>query len=188
MKRVSFVFATGLTWLDRLVTRVTKSPWSHVALRFDSDNILVEALAGTGFIIQEGGKYSDWPVSRSISLEISEADYENMLQLSLSWNADGIAYGYKTCLLIGIKEVFGPPVAKACLKVFPGLDSNKMVCSEMIVNLWRQANPEFLSGRDPRLVSPDELYQVLIALSPLDSRDTDFRDKIDKPRDCAYNC
>lgn len=183
MKQVSIVFATGASWLDRLVTRVTKSPWSHVALRFDSDNILVEALAGAGFLIRDGKKYDGWVVSQTIRLQISEADYGNMLRLSRRWEKDRIAYSYKTCIAIGIKEVFGAPMAKACLILFPGLDSNKMVCSEMIVRLCRQANPDFLSGLDPRLVSPDELYRVLTALSP-----ADFQDKIDKQGDCAYNC
>jgi len=188
MKQVSFVFATGTSWLDRLVTMVTNSPWSHVALRFDSDNILVEALAGTGFMIRAGEKYDDWPVSQTIRLQISEVDYVNMLQLSRRWEQDRIAYSYKTCILIGIKKVFGTLAARACLHLFSGLDANRMVCSEMIVHLWRQANPEFMSGQNPRLVSPDELYRVLIALAPPDFQGTDFQDKIDKPGDCAYNC
>lgn len=184
MKQVTFVFATGASWLDRLVTSVTRSPWSHVALRFDNENVLVEILAGRGFIIHPSGKkYDDWPISRSIHRQISEQSYVNMLTLCRYWEQKQVSYGYITGMVIGMKEFFGVNAASTLLAVFAGLVSNTMVCSELMVNLWRQVEPDFLPGQDHRLVSPNEFYQALLQQFP-----EEIEDKIDKPPDCAYNC
>jgi len=162
MKQVTFVFATGASWLDRLVTWVTRSPWSHVAMRFDSDDILVEALAGRGFLIQPGTKYNKFSINRSIQRHIPELVYDEMLVKCRRWEQEKVPYGYTTCLLIGVKEVFGLATAKFVLAMFPWWGSDTMICSELIINLWRQAESDFLQGQNHRLVCPDELYRALL--------------------------
>jgi len=162
MSQVSFVFATGESWLDSLVTTVTKSRWSHVALRFDAEDLLVESLVFRGLILQCGKKYEDWPVSQTISREIPDMHYKAMLVLSRSWGEQNIPYGYATCAAIGLKELLGLRIGKAALKLSPGKEGSTLVCSEMLVKLWRIAFPDFLSAMDSRLVSPDEFYRALL--------------------------
>lgn len=161
MKDVSFVFATGGSWLDSLVTTVTKSCWSHVALRFDAEDILVEALVFRGLILQPGNKYDTWPVSKTIRCEVSEDVYDTMLTMSRRWSEQKVPYGYATCVAIGLKELLGVRIGKAFLAMLQGKEGATLVCSEMLVKLWRIGFPDFFSGRDSRLVSPDELYQEL---------------------------
>ena len=168
MKTVSFVFATGSSWLDRLVTSITRSPWSHVAMRFDADDLLVETLAGRGFLTGAGDKYAGWMSSRVISRQVPDEIYDEMLALSRRWQAAAPPYGYATCLAIGIKELFGRRAGYIALAVLPARAANTLVCSEMLVILWRLAEPEFLHGQDPRLVSPDQLFQTLLKGSVAD--------------------
>ena len=163
MKEVSFIFATGESRLDWLVTTVTGSRWSHVAFRFDAEDLLVEALAFRGLLLQPGNKYETWPKSRTFRREVAEEFYSEMLSLSRRWSQQKLSYGYFTCVAIGLKEVVGFGAGRAALSLFPGKEGATLVCSEMIVKLWRIAYPDFLQGRDPRLVSPDELYQSMLA-------------------------
>ena len=182
MKQVSFVFATGESWLDRLVTVFTRSAWSHVALRFEDSDLLVEALAGRGLLLEPGNKYADWRRSQALSFSVSDDSYAAMLAQAHQWQKSAIGYGYATCLAIGIKEIFGVWAGRALLALLAGFAANTLVCSEMLVKLWRQVEPDFFIGQDCRLVSPEQLYRVLL------QRQQDARDKIDKPTDCAYNC
>ena len=158
---VTFIFVTGSTWLDSLVTTVTRSRWSHVALRFEQENLLVEALVGRGLILQPGHKYDAWPTRMELSRTIPPAAYAEMLAVSRRWAGGNIPYGYQTCAAIGLKELFGRKAGGWALDHLSGKTSKTMVCSELIVNLWRIAAPDFFAGREPRLVSPDELYRVL---------------------------
>lgn len=168
MKTVSFIFATGSSWLDRLVTSVTRSPWSHVAMRFDADDLLVETLAGRGFLTGTGDKYAGWISSRVISRLVQDEIYDEMLALSRRWQAAAPPYGYATCLAIGIKELFGTRSAGTALALLPAGSAKTLVCSEMLVKLWRVAEPDFLFGQDPRLISPDQLFQTLLKGSVAD--------------------
>ena len=161
MKTVTFIFVTGSSWLDSLVTTVTRSRWSHVALRFETEDLLVEALVGRGLILQTGHKYDVWPTRMEIPRTIPPAAYAGMLASAHRWAGGNIPYGYRTCAAIGLKELFGRKAGGWALDHFPAKTSKTMVCSELIVNLWRIAAPDFFAGREPRLVSPDELYRVL---------------------------
>jgi len=161
MKSVTFVFATGTSWMDSLVTTVTKSCWSHVALRFDDDDLLVEALAGRGCILQSGKKYDGWITSLTIPQLVSEKAYVEMLQLSRQWATENIPYGYRTCVAIGMKELFGQRAGRLTLGWLSDKSRETLVCSEVLVGLWRIAVPKFLQGQDPSLVSPDELFRQL---------------------------
>ena len=161
MKGVTFVFATGTSWMDSLVTMVTKSRWSHVALRFDDDDLLVEALAGRGCILQSGKKYDEWVPSLTVPQLVSEKAYEEMLQLSRQWATENIPYGYRTCVAIGIKEMLGQRAGRLTLGWLSEKSRETLVCSEVLVGLWRIAVPKFLQGRDPSLVSPDEFFRQL---------------------------
>ena len=165
MRQVSFIFATGESRLDFLVTTITNSSWSHVALRFDEENLIVESLAFRGCILQAGNKYDGWAKSRTIRLEVSKDVYFEMLALARRWGTQNIPYGYATCVAIGIKELLGARAGKVALGWLPGTDGSTLVCSEMLVKLWRIGFPDFLPGRDPRLVSPDELYRTLLQSS-----------------------
>ena len=180
MKRVSYVFATGETWLDRLVTVATRSEWSHVAFWFEEADLLVESQAGRGFLLERGIKYADWRKSKQISFSVSDDSYAALLAQSHQWQRSAIGYGYATCLAIGIKELLGGWAGRALLAMLPRSAAETLVCSELLVKLWRQVEPGFFAGQDCRLVSPEELYRVLLQ--------RDERDKIDKPADCAYNC
>jgi hypothetical protein len=161
LKTVVFVFVTGSTWLDSLVTTVTRSRWSHVALRFETENLLVEALVGKGLILQPGHKYDAWPTRVEIPRTVPPAAYAEMLALARRWAGGNIPYGYRTCAAIGLKELFGRKAGGWALDHLPGKTSITLVCSELIVNLWRITAPDFFAGWEPRLVSPDELYRVL---------------------------
>ena len=180
MKQISFVFATGASWLDRLVTKITRSPWSHVALRFDDDDILVEAQAGKGFLVGAGGKYADWTMSQALSRFVADDVYKEMMNQAYRWKTAAVPYGYTTCLAIGVKEICGQRAALTLLSMLPRFFDETLVCSEMLVKLWRIADPEFMTGQDCRLISPDQLFQVFTQ--------QDGQGKIDKPGDCAYNC
>ncbi len=160
MKTVTFLFVTGSSWLDYLVTTVTRSRWSHVALRFEPDDLLVEALVGRGLILQSGSKYDDWTTRQAISRDVPERAYYGMLEQSQRWARQNIPYGYRTCLAIGLKVLLGEAAGEWALQQLPGRRLNNMVCTELIVKLWRMAEPEFLPGQEPRLVSPDELYRL----------------------------
>ena len=179
MKQISFLFVTGDSWLDLLVTKVTRSRWSHVALRFDDDQILVEALAGRGVRVESGDRYENWPRNVEVSGFVTNAAYEAMRLQAEQWVEQEVTYGYLTCLSIGIKELFGLQAAKASLHLKRNSRRTTLVCSEMAVILWRLTDPGFFSGRDPELVSPDELYKILLSEAGC---------KIDKQEDCAYNC
>ena len=161
MKTISLIFATGPSWLDRLVTSVTHSPWSHVALRFDAENLLVETLAGRGFLTGAGDKYVGWTSSTVVSRLVPDDIYDQMLATSRGWAAEKIPYGYATCLAIGIKEVFGNRAGQIVLALLSAGSADTLVCSEMLVKLWRLVEPEFLSGQDARLVSPEQLFQAV---------------------------
>ena len=161
MKTVTFIFVTGSTWLDSIVTTVTRSRWSHVALRFEQENLLVEALVGRGLILQPGHKYDSWPTRMDIPRPIPPAAYAEMLAASRRLAGGNIPYGYRTCAAIGLKELFGRKAGGWAVDHLPGKTSTTMVCSELIVNLWRIAAPDFFVGQESRLVSPDELYRVL---------------------------
>ena len=163
VKEVSFVFATGGSWLDSLVTTVTKSRWSHVALRFDEEDLLVEALVFRGLILQPGDKYDAWPVSQTIRRAVSDELYVAMLTMCRRWSERKLSYGYATCVAIGLKELLGARAGKAFLALFPGKEGTTLVCSEMLVKLWRLGFPDFFSGKDARLVCPDELYKALLS-------------------------
>jgi hypothetical protein len=180
MKRVSFIFATGESWLDRLVTFVTRSAWSHVAFRFDDDGLLTEALAGRGFLLEPVDRFNGWERSQTISCSVSDDSYAAMLVQATRWRQSSIAYGYATCLAIGVKEVFGVWAGRTMLALLEGFAANTLVCSEMLVKLWRYVEPDFLAEQDCRLVSPEQLHRILLQMED--------RDKIDKPTDSAYNC
>lgn len=161
MKHVAFVFVTGTSWMDSLVTTVTKSRWSHAALRFEEDDLLVEALAGQGLILQSGKKYDGWNPSLTVPKQVQAAAYEKMLNLSRQWATENTPYGYRTCVAIGLKELFGQRAGRLALGWLASEKADTLVCSELLVKLWRIEFPNFLPGRDPRLVSPDELCKVL---------------------------
>lgn len=161
MRQITFIFATGKSWMDSTVTRVTKSRWSHVALRFDPDNILVEALAGKGLILQSGQKYDEWKPSLFVTKQVSPAAYASMISLARQWAATRIPYGYRTCAAIGVKELFGRHAGQLALDWFVQNGMETLVCSEVLVTLWRIANPPFLPGQEARLVSPNEFLQAL---------------------------
>ena len=131
MKQVSFIFATGESWLDRLVTTATRATWSHVALRFDEDNLLVEALAGRGLLLEAGDKYAGWERSQTVSCSIDDGAYAAMLSQVHQWKQMTIAYGYATCLAIGVKELLG---FRARLSIEEGLDQ--------YVGWFTQAHPQ----------------------------------------------
>ncbi|NMC31639.1 MAG: hypothetical protein GYA36_04155 [Veillonellaceae bacterium] len=161
MKTVTFLFVTGSSWLDYLVTTVTQSRWSHVALRFEPDELLVEALVGQGLILQPGSKYDEWTTRQAISRDVPERVYYGMLEQSRRWARQNIPYGYRTSLAIGLKELLGEPAGKWVLQQLSGGSGSNMVCSELIVELWRMAEPDFLHAQEARLVSPDDLYRLL---------------------------
>ncbi len=161
MKRIAFIFVTGASWLDSLVTTVTKSSWSHVALRFDEDDILVEALAGRGLILQSGKKYEGWKPCLIVQKEIPEVDYSSMLNFCRQWAEQRTPYGYWTCLAIGLKELFGQRAGRLALQWFMPGKIDSLVCSELMVKLWRIAKPDFLPDQEARLVSPDEFLKAL---------------------------
>ncbi len=167
MRQITFVFATGESWMDSMVTRVTKSRWSHVAIKFDTDDILVEALAGKGLILQSGQKYDEWIPSLFVTKQVSEAAYDKMLSLSRQWAALNIPYGYRTCAAIGVQELFGRYAGQLALDGFVQNRMETLVCSEVLVTLWRIADPSFLPGREARLVSPNEFLQALKAECPI---------------------
>ncbi len=146
--------------MDSLVTTVTRSRWSHVALLFDADSVLVESLAGRGTILQPEGKYDKWTHCLKVRQWVPVPVYDEMLQLSRQWATANISYGYSTCVAIGLKELLGQRAGLLALGWLTGR-TETMVCSEMAVELWRLAVPGFLPGREARLVSPDELYQAL---------------------------
>ena len=173
MKRIAFVFVTGASWLDSLVTTVTKSSWSHVALCFEEDDILVESLAGRGLILQSGKKYDGWNPSLIVQKEISEMDYATMLNLCRQWAEKRTPYGYWTCLAIGLKELFGQRVGRLALRCFMPCKIESLVCSELMVKLWRIVASDFLTDHEARLVSPDELLKAL--------NEKSITSKIDKP-------
>jgi hypothetical protein len=93
------------------------------------------------------------------SRTIPSAAYDKMLAVSRRCADETIAYGYRTCAAIGLKEFFGRKVGEWALAQLPAKTEQTMVCSELIVKLWRIAAPDFFVGREPRLVSPDELYR-----------------------------
>ena len=157
MKQVSFIFATGESWLDRLVTTATRATWSHVALRFDEDNLLVEALAGRGLLLEAGDKYAGWQRSQIVSCSIDDGAYAAMLSQVHQWKRMTIAYGYATCLAIGVKELLGFRAGRSLLALLSGASSNTLICSEMLVKLWRYAEPDLMTGHDCRRVSPEQL-------------------------------
>jgi hypothetical protein len=161
MKSVAFIFVTGTSWMDSLVTTVTKSRWSHVVLRFEEDILLVEALAGRGFIVQSGNKYDGWEPSLTVTKQVPAAAYDKMLESSRQWATENTPYGYRTCVAIGVKELCGERAGLLALKWLTAGRANSLVCSELMVMLWRIAYPDFLPGRESRLVSPDELYKAL---------------------------
>lgn len=163
MKQVTLIFATGTTWMDSLVTSITKSRWSHVALRFDADNLLVEALAGRGLILQPGEKYDGWIESLSVPQLVPKQLYDEMIQLSRHWADENISYGYRTCLAIGMQNLFGKGTGRLMLELLPGKNEKTLVCSEALVTLWRIASPNFMAGLEARLLSPDEICQTLTA-------------------------
>lgn len=146
--------------MDSLVTTVTRSRWSHVALIFEDDSVLVESLAGRGTILQPEGKYDNWTRCLRVRKLVSVPVYDEMLRLSRQWASANISYGYRTCVAIGLKELLGQRAGLLALDCLTGR-MDTMVCSEMAVELWRVADPDFLPGREARLVSPDELYQAL---------------------------
>jgi hypothetical protein len=166
MKQITFVFATGDSWMDRLVMLVTKSHWSHVAMKFDDDEILVEALAGKGLILQAGKKYDDWAPSTSITRLVSESAYEQMLTLSQRWGAANVSYGYRTCLAIGVRELLGQQAGSWALECLCWRKKETLVCSELLIKLWRVQDPQFLSGSDPRLSSPEDIFKALATQAP----------------------
>jgi len=161
VRQVTFIFATGTSWMDLLVTSVTKSRWSHAALRFDADNLLVEALAGKGLILQPGGKYDGWIESLSVPQLVPKQLYDEMIQLSRHWADEKIPYGYRTCLAIGMQNLFGHRTGRLTLQLLPGKSKKTLVCSEALVTLWRIAAPDFMAGLEARLLSPDEICQTL---------------------------
>ena len=163
MKQVTLIFATGTTWMDSLVTSITKSRWSHAALRFDDDNLLVEALAGRGLILQPGGKYDGWIESLSVPQLVPKQLYDEMIQLSRHWADENISYGYRTCLAIGMQNLFGQRTGRLMLELLPGKSEKTLVCSEVLVTLWRIASPDFMAGLEARLLCPDEICQALTA-------------------------
>jgi len=166
MRQVTIVFATGKSWLDTIVTTVTKSRWSHVALRFDNEGLLVEALAGKGLILQPGRKYDEWKPRLFVTVQISEPAYEEMLSLSRQWAETNIPYGYRTSLAIGVKELFGKRVGTLALSWFTNTRVKDWVCSELLATLWRIEDPSFLQDCEPRLLTPDEIFQALILCCP----------------------
>ena len=147
--------------MDSLVTAITRSRWSHVALRFESDNVLAEALVGRGFILQPGGKYDGWNSRLGVPQLISGQAYNEMLYLSREWAEKRIPYGYQTCVAIGLKELFGLHAGSFALRWLLRPEDT-LVCSEMMVKLFRSSSPDFLLGKEARLVTPDELYQALM--------------------------
>ena len=161
MKCVTFIFVTGASWMDSLVTTVTKSRWSHVALLFEDNDLLVEELAGHGLILQSGKKYDGWNPSLTVAKQVPVLSYEKMLSRSRQWATEKTPYGYRTCVAIGLKELFGQRVGRLALRWLPPERRDSIVCSELMVKLWRIAFPDFLSGHEARLVSPDELLKVL---------------------------
>ena len=86
-----------------------------------------------------------------------------MLGVSREWGRQQIPYGYLTCAAIGAKALMGPKAGKLVLDSVPNGMNRTLVCSEMVVNLWRLGFPNFLAGTDARLVNPDDLFQVLSA-------------------------
>lgn len=166
MKQVSFIFATGAGWMDRLVTWTTRSCWSHAALRFEADGCLVEALAGRGLILQPGGKYDGWEPALSIAKWVPAGIYDEMLCLSRTWASQKVPYGYGTCMAIGFRELFGPDAGRLTLRLLPGNCGRTLVCTEALAKLWRIADPGFFADRDPRLISPEELFRALSAGPP----------------------
>jgi hypothetical protein len=168
MAKVSFIFAVGTSWLDSLVTMVTKSPWSHVALRFDSEDLLVEALVGQGTILQPGSKYDTWPGTFVITRDVKQDEAIQMLLFSRCLADKKLRYGYGTCAAIGIKQIFGHRAARIFLLFLPSRQAETMVCSELLVKLWRISHPNFLFDQDSRLVSPAELHRALLLPEPLD--------------------
>lgn len=161
MKSVSFIFVTGSSWLDYLVTSVTGSQWSHVALRFDHDDLMVESLAGRGLILQGGKKYEDWSPLTVIPRLVPSPVYSEMLELAQKWKIGEISYGYRTCAAIGVKELMGQRAGRLVLAWLTAGRKETLVCSEMIVKLWRLADPLFMADLEPCLISPDELFKNL---------------------------
>lgn len=165
MSRISLVFATGDSWLDRLVTKITRSRWSHVAMRFEADGELLEALVFSGLIWAPGGKYDTWPVMQAIPVEVDPLVYGEMLALARKWHAQRIPYGYGTCVAIGLKALAGTTAGGLFLGLLPPSSADTLVCSELIVRLWRVAQPEFLAGQDARLTTPDDIFREFSPLT-----------------------
>lgn len=161
MSRVSFVFATGESWLDYVVKKITRSRWSHVAIRFDADNILAEALVFRGLILEPGDKYVDWPMMQEIQKDVDLFSYQKMLEVARSWEKRKVSYGYLTCFAIGIRSLAGLAAGRIALKLFPDNAESTLICSEMIVKLWRIGSPGFFAEQNARLVSPEDLYRSL---------------------------
>lgn len=112
--------------------------------------------------MESGNKYEGWTKSQTISCCIDDEVYSLMLAQSYRWKQESVDYGYATCLAIGIKELVGVRAGQAMVELLPRSSAKTMVCSEMLVKLWRHAAPDFLAGQDCRLVSPEQLYQGLL--------------------------
>lgn len=141
------------TPLSNNIKHITKGPYSHVAIGFDSD---LENLYSFNFTNKEHGGVSKESIKRYPSDKelavftffVRKKDYDSLISLVTEYitNRDNTSYNYAGLISI----LFNIPLNRG---------DNKLVCSQFVDRLLKFINLD-LTNKDSSLVTPNDLYRA----------------------------
>jgi len=156
MAKMTVVFTGNENNLfSRIISKVTKGPYTHVALIIDEKN-LIESFASkidsdpyVGVWLHPAGRYNKYKSAVFINVEIpdqkgAEQEIRDLL---------GCYYGFGDCIAAGIYSLTGRQI--------PANGELTMTCSETVIRILRAGGLNILPGVKPDVISPMDLYRAL---------------------------
>ena len=169
-----FVTATKGPWLDRLAAHViqwdtatdddghfTDSPVNHAGLSTGGDTI-AEALRR--FDYGTAGEYPDaiWSTGR-LPARLTPAPEQRTLIVNATHDMIGLRYNVLDLFEIGLAQRRMHDMVTSDSRLARRVDRrNKVICSEAVVRAYRAAGIDLFPGRLAALVSPGDLYELLV--------------------------
>lgn len=151
--KAGIIFVKSKGWLGRLISWITKSPYTHVAIRSQRGYIVEsigEAVNGRypGVWCYPPNKYND---KNSVTVWVDVPNIKKAEDYLCS--VIGKFYGYPDLISGGVYALTGIDI--------PGNGEKTMDCSELGTRYLRNAELDILPGINADSVSPGLLYKAI---------------------------
>lgn len=171
MKTVDFILVNKKKTLrDKLISFIIllftrgEEFCAHVAISFPYiDGYGPKILEATGGKVgfSSADKYEDIDNKTVLTLSVTDEQYDLMQKRAIEIAEHCYTYGYRECIVGGIRDVFGKKAGKLADKLLIK-DDTTMDCSEIGTEIMRAPFSFFMSDEDPDAITPEHFFKHML--------------------------